>query len=81
MSAVGSRTRKNAAETKAKIMAAAILGIAHRAYGVAAMAVEAAGLKEGRKARRSGRSAYYRNPADFYTHGSGTFLKNKRRGL
>lgn len=68
----------NPAALKAKMMAAAILGMARKAYDAAA---EAAGLKEGRKVRRGGRSAYYRRPADFYTHGSKTFLKNKRRGF
>ena len=73
-----SEEKANPAALKAKTIAAAILGMAQKAYNAGA---EAAGLKDGRKARRGGRSAYYRRPADFYTHGSKTFLKNKRRGL
>ena len=70
-------SKENAAVLKAKMVAAAILGMAKQAY---AKTAEAA-VKAGRKARRGGRSAYYRRPADFYTHGSRTFLKNKRRGF
>lgn len=74
-----SEAKESAMLIKARMIAAAILGIAQQAYSTGIS--KALGLKEGRKARRGGRSSFYRRPADFYTHGSRTFLKNKRRGL
>jgi hypothetical protein len=68
------------AVSKAKIMAMAILGAAQNAYQAAR---EVTGVMEAKAHRRTfggGRSGGYINPADFYGHGSRTFLKNKRRG-